>query len=447
MKFRNIIREDIRRAVAKKTPHLDNAGSKQYDTVELTPDVVEELEAAFPDRRAVKVMPHKQGGGIDKAIELLKVSHPMSGSTSGETGAHAFEMINVNEEISFQFVMSEADYQGRIARQLETFYPDSHVEVSELSQPEILPLYPGWHFGMCHLELREQASAKERMKPIKHPDVEGFEDDPLGSITREMVGERESPQVTNVAVQVIFQPAANDWYDGGVVAPSVDQAADWLARKQNQPSLDMKELAKTFTDNTSLFDLSGSSSTSDTPASAAIRNQRGHKGFKINVRIMAVGESPEEVVSRVDDTADMYIGYYDSDTEQGFRTYPADGSDLLTLSQLVCRREYVDRKMTMGERAAAALIHLPNKNSNTQNVTFSHTSNAGDVPPNHPRFDSFDATGWDRHDRTVTLDPDAWEYEITQRQPTEEEFERAKEIERAEARGEIEKAEQLKESV
>ena len=425
--------------------YLNNAGSDQYDTVKLTPEVIEELEDARPDRHAVKVMPHKSGGGIKKGIELLKTSHPMSGSTSGNTSAHAFEMLNINEEIGFQLVMSEKTYEDRIARQLETFYPDSHVEKAERAGPDLLPLHEGWHIGMCHLEFRKQANAKERRFPIKHIDVEGFEDDPYGSITREMVGELESPAVTNVATQVMFNPASPDWYEGGVISPSVDKAANYLARQQNKGPLTLEELQEAFSG--SVWDLLGRGSTKDTPASKAVRNQRGHKGFWINVRIMAVGEDPEEVVSRVDDTADMFIGYYDSDTEQGFKTMPASGTDLTDLMERAYRREYAERKMVMGERGAAALIHLPNDGSNTQNVTFSHTTNAGDVPPNHPRFDEFDATEWERDDRTVTLDPETWDYEITQRQPTEAEFERAKEIERAEARGEIEKAERLKESV
>lgn len=440
MRLRNVIREDIRRSVARKMPHLDNAGSDVYDTVELTPEVIDELESARPDRHAIKVMPHKKGGGIEAATQLLRTAHPNKGSTVSSTGAHSFEMLNVNEEITFQFVMSDSHFESLIKRQLETFYPDSNVERSELTQPDLLPLYEGWHFGMCHLGLKLDSTAKERLFPWKHIDVEGFDIDPMGAITREMVGELESPDVTNVAVQTMFQPAGEDWYKGGMVDPSIEKAARALDKKVASDSgASLGDFLDTFRTKKTIFDVAQDARQNKVPesdAGNAVRAQRGHPGFELNVRIMGVGENPEEVVQRVDDTANMFLGYYDSDTEQGFETVPLKEQALLEEVQHAYRRLLDDHGIRAGERGAASLVHLPNKGSNTQNVTFSHTSNAGDVPPDHPRFADFDKTGWEPEDRSVTMNPDEWNYAITQRQPTQGELERAAELEEEEQREE-----------
>lgn len=437
MKARNLVAPEIRRAVAKRAKYLDNAGSDEYDTIQLTPEVIEGFKAALPDRHAVIVEPHKEGGGIDKAGSLLKAAAPPQGSNTTMDGAHSFEMTNIDEEVGFRFVM-DGGYTNRIARQIGTFYPDSHVQISELKKPELVPMPEGWHLGMCYHTLRLTENKKAQMVPFRHPDAEPYEEDPLGSIIREMVGQKESENITNVAIQTMFKPAPKNWYLGDITSPSVDDAADWLASRQSA-GIDLpsgKDIIETFRTERTVFDLLTAESKGETPATEAVRNQRGNIGFMLNIRILAIGQDPEEVVQRLRNTSDMYISYYNSKTEQGFQTNPVSGKELLKLSECAFRREFIDRGMTVGVSGTRGVIHLVNKDSNTENVTFSKTANAGDVPPDQTRFSEWDETEWDRYDRTATQDPDSWMYEITQRQPTEAEMKRAKEIEAAQERGE-----------
>lgn len=431
-----LIRDEIRRSVVRKAPALRDGGSDAYDTVQLTADVIEELEEACAERRAVHVMPHKEGGGIPKAVDLLTSVHPMrTGTSTTDRPAHAFEIRNVNEKIGFQWVMGGEKYQNRLARQLETFYPDSHIEVDELPEPELLPFRAEWHMAAARLQLKLQGK-KECYYPIKHIDVEGFENDPYGSITSEMVGEREAEVVTNVATQVVFRPAPSDWYKGGILEPSIHDVADDL--EQNVQPADAKDIVQGMFKKEG-FDLAGArtqkrgSNSKTTAAADAVRRQAGQKGYQIDIRIVAVGQDPQTAISRVDETADMFEGYYDSDTQQGFDCVPMSGKDLLRLVQLAMRREYVEHGMTMGVRTAAGVIHVPNDSINTQNVSWTQTSNAGDVPADSPRFSDWmnPTIGWDTPDRSVKLSVDEWIYSIDQPQPTEEEVEAAKERERA----------------
>jgi hypothetical protein len=429
-----LIRDDIRRSVARKVPALRDGGSDAYNTLQLTDDVISELEDARADRRAVHVLPHKEGGGIPKAVDLLTSVHPMrTGASTGSRPAHSFEIRNINEQIGFQWVMGGEKYQNRLARQLETFYPDSHIEVDELPEPELLPFREGWHLAAARLELKLQGK-KERYYPIKHIDVEGFENDPYGSITSEMVGERETETVTNVATQVIFRPAPSDWYKGGVLEPSIHDVADDL--EENVQPADTKDIVRGMFKKEGL-DLSEvrtqkrGTNKKTTAAADAVRRQAGQKGYEVNIRIVAVGQDPETAISRVDETADMFEGYYDSDTQQGFDCVPMSGEDLLELVQLAMRREYVDHGMTMGVRTAAGVVHVPNDSINTQNVSWTRTSNAGDVPADSPRFSDWQqpAIDWDAPDRSVKRDPSEWSYAIEQSQLTEEEVSEAEDEE------------------
>lgn len=443
-----LVREEVRRSVARKMPALRNGGSEQYDTLKLTSDVIEELEDARAERRAVHVMPHKEGGGIPKAVDLLTSVHPMrTGASMQDRPAHAFEIRNINEQIGFQWVMGGKKYQNRLARQLETFYPDSHIEVDELPQPDLLPFRERRHIAAAHLRLKLRGK-KERFYPIKHIDVEGFENDPYGSITSEMVGERESEIVTNVATQVIFRPAPSDWYKGGVLEPSIHDVADDL--EENVQSADAKDVVRSMFKKEGL-DLSEvrtqkrGKNKKTTAAADAVRRQSGQKGWEVNIRIMAVGEDPQTAIERVDETADMFEGYYDSDTQQGFDCVPMKGKELLKLVQLALRREYVDRGMTMGVRTAAGVIHVPNDSINTQNVSWTQTSNAGDVPADSDRFDEWmdPRIGWDTPDRSVHFDDDEWRYAIPHEQPTDEEIAAIEQEEKENDRGDVGETEVL----
>lgn len=429
-----LIRDEIRRSVGRKMPALRDGSSNSYDVLELTPTVIEEFNDATAERRAVHVMPHKEGGGIPKAVDLLTSVHPMrTGASEASRPAHSFEIRNINEQIGFQWVMDGEKYQNRLARQLETFYPDSHIEVDELPQPELVPFREGWHVAAAHLRFKLQGT-KDKYYPIKHIDVEGFENDPYGSITSEMVGERESETITNVATQVIFQPALSDWYKGGIVAPSIHDVATDLEQNVQEPGVSdaMRAVFRAGgPDFSQLTNPRRGKNSKTTAAADAVRRQAGQKGYEVNIRIIAVGEDPQTAISRVDETADMFEGYYDSDTQQGFDCIPMAGKDLPNLLQLALRRAYVDRDMTMGVRTAAGIVHVPNDSINTQNVSWTRTSNAGDVPADTPRFSDWmnPTIGWATPDRSVKIVPEEWVHTIDQSQPTEEEIKAANERE------------------
>jgi hypothetical protein len=389
-----------------------------YGTLTLTEDAIADLRQRTPPRHAVSIQPNKDGGGIANGIDLLTAVHSarsggLSMLSKSDAPTHAFEMRNINGKIGFQYVMGREKDQSQLERQLETFYPDAHIQVSEHPHPGLLPLDEGRHVAVATLRLRQRENGKH-FYPIKHVDVEGFENDPYGSITAEMIGERETNVSTDVAVQVVFRPASATWWKGGLLSDGIDEIADEL--KQPHKEFTMLDALKyeAFPEKSSLKGEERDPSDQDLRASKIVRRQRGEKGFRLNIRILSVSDDPEEAIARVDETAEMFEGYYESTTEQGFEPVPRKGKNMKAALRRAHAREWTDEKIVMGVRSAAGLMHIPNESINTQNVEWSMTSHAGDVPADAGRFSEWqvEQLTWDTDLRSHHLEESEWQHDI-----------------------------------
>ncbi|WP_255171188.1 hypothetical protein [Natrononativus amylolyticus] len=389
-----------------------------YGSLELTAETIDALYEATPPQHAVSIQPNKDGGGITNAIDLLTAVHtagssglPLIGSSPSPT--HAFEMRNINGRIGFQYVMGTERARKQIERQLETFYPDAHVTVSEHPHPGLLPLDEGKYAAGAVLRLRKRENGKH-LYPIRHMDIEGFENDPYGSITAEMIGERESDTVSDIAVQTVFEPAPVDWWKGGLFGTSIDDVADELKSPTKEFGLVDALKYEAFPDDNTLEGEQREASEKDRKASKIVREQRGEKGFWLNLRVLAVSDDPKAAIDRVEETAQMFDGYYESATEQGFEIVPQWGVGLTKTLRRAFGRNRVDRKMIMGVRAAAGLMHIPNESINTQDVDWSLTSHAGDVPADATRFSDWHnaaIVNWEPEQRSHQCDEN-WQYAV-----------------------------------
>jgi hypothetical protein len=389
-----------------------------YEALEVTPDLAEQLYGELPERKSIAVQPSKDGGGPKDAIDLLTAVHNpgrggLFGSAEGPT--HSFEMRYINGLVGFQWVMATAEAQKQMQRQLETFYPDAHIDVSEHDRPALLPLEEGRYVAGAYLRLRKRSDGKH-LYPIKHMDIEGFENDPYGSITAEMIGERESDTETDLAVQTIFEPAPADWWKGGLLSSSIDDIADELKSPRKDESFLHALKYELFPEKHDIVGEEREASNKDKQASNIVREQRGEKGFRMNLRIIGVSDDPDTAIRRVAETAQQFDGYYESKTEQGFEVVPLCDKPLLTELKRAYGRVRADRKLIMGVRGAAGLIHIPNDDINTQDVDWSLTSHAGDVPANAPRFSEYhdpETVPWEKGRRSVSLEgTDHWVYDI-----------------------------------
>jgi hypothetical protein len=391
-----------------------------YDAVEITPELAESIYAEIPPRKSITVQPNKDGGGPKDAIDLLTSVYREPSKIGQKLGiaesqAHSFEMRYINGLVGFQWVMADVDTRDQMQRQLENFYPDAHIEVSEKEYPLLLPLEEGRYVAGAFLRLRKRKEGKH-LYPIKHMDIEGFENDPYGSITSDMIGKRESDIQTDISVQTIFEPAHGDWWKGGLVSPGIDEIADQLKEGERDEGFKHALEYELRPEKEELVGQKREASNKDKQAANTVREQRGEKGFWLNIRVIAVSDDPDTAIRRVRETAQQYNGYYESKTEQGFEVVPLYDKPLRTELERAYGRTRADRKMIMGVRGAAGLIHIPNDDINTQDVDWSLTSHAGDVPANAPRFSEshdIEASPWEKELRSVNFEgAEYWEYDI-----------------------------------
>ncbi|NKE37348.1 hypothetical protein GWG54_16295 [Natronococcus sp. JC468] len=380
-----------------------------YDALEITPELGERLYSELPERKSISVQPNKDGGGPKDAIDLLTAVHNPS------AGPHSFELQYVNGLVGFQWVMATETAQKQMQRQLETFYPDAHIDVSEHDQPTLLPLEEGRYVAGAYLRLRKREDGRH-LYPIKHMDIEGFENDPYGSITAEMIGEREIDCQTDLAVQTIFEPASNNWWKGGLLAPSIDDIADELKSPRKDEGFKHAIKKELFPEKFEIVGEERDPSNKDKQAANTVREQRGEKGFRLNLRIVGVSDDPQMAIQRVAETAQQFDAYYESKTEQGFEVVPLYDKNLIRELERAYGRTRADRTLVMGVRGAAGLIHIPNDDINTQDVDWSLTSHAGDVPANAPRFSEYhdaEVVPWEKESRSFDLEgSDQWQYDI-----------------------------------
>lgn len=387
----------------------------EFGSIQLTADLLEEVRESRVNRRGIQVRPYKHGGDLETAEELYEAFH----DTRYNQPIHSFEMRYVDELAGFQYVPGHDRLVGRFEQQLENYYPDSNIEPTE-TDAILLPEKRGWHAATANLSLKRTGGG-EQLFPVRSHRVEGFNSDPYGSITSSMVGDWESDYQTDVLVQITFMPAEDDWHKGPDGGSGVHDLADQLEEPEFEYSWKQSFKNAIFASADEEPDVRDPTD-SEMKAAKLLRQQDGQRGFHMNVRIIAISEDETMAIRRVSETAGMFRNYYNSDTEQGFDPIAIDDPDEIRETILAAEcRDLEKGKMIMGIPWFAAAAHVPNESINTQNVDWSLTSNAGNVPSSADRFEKWDRTDWTEDLRTVDLDPDSWAFAIPlKQQPVEE---------------------------
>ena len=402
----------FRRGGGSDTPTVPE---DEFGATQLTADDIAAIREARVGRRGIQVRPYKRGGGLETAEELYEAFH----DTRYNKPVHSFEMRYVDELAGFQYVPGHDRLVGRFEQQLENYYPDSNIEPTE-TDAIFLPEKRGWHVAAANLSLKRVENG-EYLYPVRSHRVEGFNTDPYGSITSSMVGDWESEHQTDVLVQITFMPADEDWHDGPRGGMSVHDLAEDL--KQPKIEYSWKQSVKNaLFANADEEPRTIEPSDSEKKAAKLLKQQDGQRGFHMNVRIIAVSEDETMAVRRVSETAGMFRSYYNSDTKQGFSPNALKSEDDIREMLLAAeRREMEENQMVMGIPWFAAAAHVPNETINTQNVDWSLTSDAGNVPSSADRFEKWNRTNWTEDTRTADISPGSWAFAIpVEKQPEDE---------------------------
>lgn len=356
-------------------------------------------EVRAVDRPALRVRPPRDHDGIERAIPLLTALHSVETTSRlgiferNESPAHAFEMRYLDSLVDFQFVPAGPDWTGTVERQLRDAYPEARLEHD---RPEVLALdrlagLGGDDTGAvgevyvagARLDLRRYT-----LFPIKHINIEGFQRDPFGSITSEMVGAaRDDRADAHVTVQVVFKPAPRTWTDGS------DDGSDKAGHNLNEIAAHLKapELEKHRRLIFSEYIEVGPGE-QEKKAARIVRDQRGEHGWELTLRVFAASPDPEVAARRAEHAAEMFRNYYESATEQTFVPRPLGETEVRPELWDAVARADTDNGIVKSETETAGLVHLPDASINTDEVDWALATGGRSVPPGTPRFD-FEAAG------------------------------------------------------
>jgi hypothetical protein len=361
---------------------------------EVTGDLADDVHEAVAEHGEVlNVRPYRDDGDLRAAKQLLTAIHDVKESgglrSSNETPPIAFEPTYANEAISYRFAPVDEHVLEELERLVPNFYRDADVN---RGPAEFIPLREGQYIAAARLELADD----NYFKPIKHFEIdpEEFETDPYGAIVPEMIGRREGGDNVSTMVQVLIRPARSNhprdrknWYHG------VEGTAERLKKGEQgwRPSAVLEGLGAAVVGGTG----EDIDHTKTRPATSAqkqaadvVGNQRGEKGYHLNVRVLATANNPSEAEERVKDTAGMYRRFYTSTYEQGFEPMWMTGEKTADVARRMARREWVDRKMILSAGALAGVCHVPTTLA-TPEIDYSRTSGSGSTPSEAPAFESF----------------------------------------------------------
>ncbi|GAB7121206.1 hypothetical protein [Natrinema sp. JCM 9743] len=324
----------------------------------------------------LRIRPYKENNGIADGAGVLQSVHDVTTNFRGKNTSdhHSFEVWFDDGKIKFYMHAATEAAADKFRRRVGNNYANS----------EVFHVEEGYAFPVIDSDKYVAGAWLEMEKipyyPIRHHNSEGFETDPYGEITSEMLSLDKSTVVT----QVVFRPAKQSWTDGDQFKHnSVDELAHalrqgtsvgWLNPRTRPPSEKDKQAAKT------------------------IEQQRGQQAFHVNIRVLAASSEQDEAEARARGVAGMFRKYYNAITEQGLDDKPVwhrrESKRATRLRQFVERmrdREWIDRHMIMTVDELAGVAHIPNSEIETPKIDWRYTQRGYRLPADGSRYGADDS--------------------------------------------------------
>lgn len=318
----------------------------------------------------LRIRPYKGNDGIPDGHQMLQSLHDVPTDFFGrnQADAHTFEVWYHDSKVTFYLHAATPKAAETFQARVQNTYPNTEVyEVEGTSR--LPPIRPHDYVAGAWLELE-----KMPYYPIRHYQGEGFEQDPYGEITSEMVSTTE----TRVVTQVVFRGAKPGWADGSVFGrDSVDALAEGMRKGTSVGWLNPRVRPATE---------------KDKQAAEIIEKQRGKQGFHVNIRVLAMSPDQHEACVRAEGVASMFGKYYNSITEQGLRPIPVAPSlfdrprpKMRAHVERFQDRAWIDRDMILTAEELAGVAHIPNKSINTPAVDWTKMVAGAGVPADAPQ--------------------------------------------------------------
>ncbi|WP_276256481.1 hypothetical protein [Halomontanus rarus] len=349
--------------------------SPQYEATQL--DLDEPFVQPSEDALGVllRIRPFKENQGIVDGAGLLQSVHDVTTNFRGKNTSdhHSFEVWFDEGKVKFYMHAATEAAADKFRRRVGNNYANS--EVFPVEDDAAFPVIdPDQYVAGARLEME-----KIPYYPIRHHNSEGFETDPYGEITSEMLSLDDSTVVT----QVIFRPAKQSWTDGDRFKHnSVDELAHALRQGTSVGWIDPQTRPP---------------SEKDKRAATVIEQQRGQQAFHVNIRVLAASSNQDEAEARARGVAGMFRKYYNAITEQGLDDTPVwhrnESKRAKRLQRFVRRmsdREWIDRHMIMTVDELAGVAHIPNSEIETPKIDWRYTQRGDRIPADGVRYESGD---------------------------------------------------------
>ena len=313
------------------------------------------------------IRPYKDNQGIVDGAAMLQSLHDVRTKGFRDTNIsqhHSFELWFDEEKLKFYMHAADESAANKFRRRVANSY--SNTQVFRVEGGDAFPqIHADDYVAGAELDLN-----RHYYYPIRNHQGDGFERDPYGEVTSEMLSTPE----TRVVVQVVFRPAKNDWTEGngGLLSrgESVDDVAEGLRSDRVVGWVNPR---------------TRDASKKDREAADVVEMQRGQYGFHTNLRILAISPDKYEAESRARGVAGMFTRYYNTMTEQGFTDEPVPASKRGGFIEKLHAREWEDREMILSVSELAGAAHIPNKEIETPKIDWRYSQRGGEVPADSQR--------------------------------------------------------------
>lgn len=363
-----------------------------YATIELDPG--ETLDDRFgpPDHpNGFKIRPDEDHDGIDAGVRMLQGLHDARSQRGRNVSIpFTFEIRRLNGRVSFAITPGDASKRDALLTQLETAYPGLEVEeerVSTLHSPDENISESDMEGQVSQTQYVAAGTLKltdDAVRPIRHLDIEGFDQDPYASVIQAMSpgeGPRASSTSADMLIQIVMRPCFPGWTDGpGRSEPSITEVADELTSEKTE-----KRDGEWFP--WVSYDVPVEPSKKEKKAAKIVRDLANEDGWSLNIRIATASEDPQEARDRTHTVGRMFRAYYESSTGQGFEPVPATRKTIGGVLDDIVHRRFDDEGIWVSRHELAGLAHLPNDTVPISSIERAYGSVKRGVPVGTPRFE------------------------------------------------------------
>ncbi|SFT03846.1 hypothetical protein [Halostagnicola kamekurae] len=323
----------------------------------------------------LRIRPYKENDGVVDGAGVLQSVHDVTTNFRGKNTSdhHSFEVWFDQGKIKFYMHAATEAAADKFRRRVGNNYANS--EIFRVEEGHAFPVIDSNEYvAGAWLEME-----KIPYYPIRHHNSEGFETDPYGEITSEMLSLDNSTVVT----QVVFRPAKQSWTEGDRFKHnSVDELAHALRQGTSVGWLNPRTRP---------------ASEKDKQAAKTIEQQRGQQAFHVNIRVLAASSEKDEAEARARGVAGMFRKYYNAITEQGLDDNPVwhrkERKRAERLRRFLYRmrdREWIDRRMIMTVDELAGVAHIPNAEIETPKIDWRYTQRGDRLPSDGSQYTTDD---------------------------------------------------------